>query len=96
MQIYSKKNAKHRRNKCKKNFPIRHPVLRRGKSKESCLFDGDDLETTSHFNLFYDQELNGVISLFKNTTDLFLEKIQYQIRDMAVLENYRRKHWVKH
>lgn len=75
----------------KETFSVRHPVLRSGKPIKSCHFDGDDLDTTIHFGLFYEQELCGVLSLFKNTNDLFAEKIQYQIRGMAVLENCRKK-----
>ncbi|MFE3866899.1 GNAT family N-acetyltransferase [Flavobacterium sp. LS2P90] len=75
----------------KETFSVRHPVLRAGKPKETCHFDGDNFESTVHFGLFLEQELKGVISLFKNITDLFAENIQYQIKGMAVLENYRKK-----
>lgn len=48
----------------KETYIVRHPVLRKGKPLESCLFEGDDLETTHHFGLFLDSELIGIISLY--------------------------------
>lgn len=72
-------------------YSVRHPVLRKGKSIATCHFDGDDLTTTSHFVFFSDQELVGVLSLFKKTNTLFLEKEQSQIRGMAILENQQKK-----
>jgi predicted GNAT family N-acyltransferase len=76
-------------------FLVRHPVLRQGKPVESCHFEGDDLETTQHFGLYIKQELVGIISLFKKSNLHFLEKNQYQIRGMAVLENQRKKDFGK-
>lgn len=70
---------------------VRHLVLRKGKPKESCVFKEDDLESTDHFGLFLKQDLVGIISLYKKTNVLFLEKSQYQIRGMAILENHRKK-----
>jgi len=36
----------------KETYIVRQPVLRKGKPIESCIFEGDDLETTYHFGLF--------------------------------------------
>ena len=72
-------------------FPVRHPVLRNGKPIESCHFDGDELETTKHFGLFFENSLVGVISIFKEKNQLFVEEKQFQIRGMAVLENHQKK-----
>jgi predicted GNAT family N-acyltransferase len=76
-------------------FLVRQPVLRPGKPIESCHFDGDDLETTQHFGLYFNQELVGIISLFKNNIPNFIEKNQYQIRGMAVMENQQKKDFGK-
>lgn len=76
-------------------YSVRLPVLRKGKPIESCHFEGDDLETTQHFGLYLSQELVGIISLFKKNNPSFLEKNQYQIRGMAVLENHRKKDFGK-
>ena len=75
----------------KDTFLVRQPVLRAGKPIESCVFDGDDLETTVHFGLFYDENLAGVISVFENKNDIFNDAFQMQIRGMAVLEQYQKK-----
>ena len=36
---------------------VRHPVLRPGRPIESCHFDGDELLTTSHFGLYFENQL---------------------------------------
>jgi GNAT superfamily N-acetyltransferase len=76
-------------------YLVRLPVLRKGKSIESCQFDGDDLETTRHFGLFLSQELVGIISLFNKSNLIFLENNQRQIRGMAVLELHQKKDFGK-
>lgn len=70
---------------------VRHPVLRFGKPIESCRFEGDYLPTTIHFGLFYEDQLSAVISVFETKNILFLEENQFQIRGMAVLEQYQKK-----
>lgn len=74
-----------------KTFEVRHPVLRSGKPIESCHFDGDDFSSTKHFGLFENEILAGVISLFKQGNAAFANDNQFQIRGMAVLENYRKR-----
>ncbi len=76
-------------------FLGRHPVLRAGKPIESCRFEGDDSETTHHFGLYLDQELVGIISLFKTSNPVFAEPNQYQIRGMAVLQDQQKKDFGK-
>ncbi|NMH27495.1 GNAT family N-acetyltransferase [Flavobacterium silvaticum] len=70
-------------------YAVRHPVLRPGKPVETCVFDGDDLNSTSHFGLFDNSELRGVASLFRNNHPGFREERQFQLRGMAVLEEYQ-------
>lgn len=72
-------------------FSVRHPVLRQGKPIESCFFEGDDAETTVHFGLFLETKLVGVISVFKNKNSIFSAENQFQIRGMAVLQEYQGK-----
>src|SRR5438045_2633414 len=66
-------------------FLVRHPVLRAGKPIESCYFEGDDLATTKHFGLYSKENLVGVVSVFENQSDRFIENHQFQIRGMAIL-----------
>lgn len=72
-------------------FAVRLPVLRPGKPVESCVFDGDDLSTTVHFGIFEDQNLIGVISVFKANSDLLPQNNQFQIRGMAVLDSHQKR-----
>lgn len=70
-------------------YPVRHPVLRSGKPLEACRFDGDDLPSTTHFGLFDGDALAGVASLFQSPHPGFNEPKQFQLRGMAVLEDFR-------
>jgi ribosomal protein S18 acetylase RimI-like enzyme len=72
-------------------YSVRHVVLRKGKPIESCQFDGDDLPTTNHFGYYLNDNLAGIISIFKNNNTIFASNNQYQIRGMAVLEQHQKK-----
>ena len=70
-------------------FPVRSSVLRQGKPIETCFFLGDDAEETTHFGLFKDNSLIGVASVFKVKNESFKKNIQYQLRGMAVLNEFQ-------
>jgi ribosomal protein S18 acetylase RimI-like enzyme len=72
-------------------FLIRHQVLRKGKPIETCLFEGDNFKSTNHFGLFVEHDLVAVVSLFECPNTLFKEQKQFQIRGMAVLEEFQKK-----
>jgi ribosomal protein S18 acetylase RimI-like enzyme len=72
-------------------FSVRHPVLRAGKPVESCQFEGDDLLSTKHFGFFTEENLIGIISIFKNNHPFFKNNPAFQIRGMAVLNNFQKK-----
>ena len=72
-------------------FLVRHPVLRAGKPIESCVFDGDNLPSTKHFGLFVEGKLVGVVSVFKNNNTTFNIENQFQIRGMAVLQEFQKR-----
>ena len=72
-------------------FIVRHPVLRQGKPIESCFFDGDDLPTTKHFGAFIDEKITGAVSVYQNKNVNFNDGNQYQIRGMAVLDDFQKK-----
>lgn len=72
-------------------YPVRHPVLRTGKPIATCRFEGDDLETTQHLGLFANHQLVGVVTLMESTHALFQEKKQFQMRGMAVLNEFQGK-----
>ena len=70
-------------------YVVRHPVLRAGKPLESCIFDGDNLDTTFHLGIYIENKLVGVCSFFKSNNDLFSAEFQYQLRGMAVLDEFQ-------
>ena len=72
-------------------FEVRHPVLRAGRPIETCYFDGDELETTKHFGAFVDEKLTGVLSVYKNKNGNFKAVNPFQIRGMAVLNEFQKK-----
>lgn len=72
-------------------YIVRHPVLRKGKAIETCRFENDELPSTIHFGCFFEGKLVGVVSLFEKSNNLFEEKNQFQLRGMAVLEEYQKK-----
>ena len=74
-----------------KTFAVRHPVLRAGMPVETCYFEGDELPTTTHFGLFLEEKLLGVLSVFKNECPIIESKKAYQYRGMAILAPYQNK-----
>ena len=72
-------------------FEVRHPVLRPGKPIETCLFQGDELATTTHYGLFFEKQLCAVASVFEAKSALVLQPNQFQLRGMAVLDAYQGK-----
>lgn len=72
-------------------YKVRHQVLRQGKPIETCKFEGDDLGTTFHLGLYYYSELIGVVTYMKNTNELFQSVSQYQLRGMAILQQFQGK-----
>lgn len=75
----------------RETFPVRHPVLRPGLPEDSCIFAGDDLETTVHFGLYDNEDIAGVISVFRAANPAFTDELQFQIRGMAVLPQHQKK-----
>ena len=70
-------------------YPVRHIVLRAGKPIESCQFDGDELGSTHHFGYYLNNQIIGVISIFEIKNEQFVAQKSFQIRGMAVLENWK-------
>ena len=70
-------------------YLIRQEVLRKGKPIETCHFDGDTEKNTIHFGFFHHGHIVGVVSVFKSNSTLFNEKLQFQIRGMAVLNEFQ-------
>lgn len=75
----------------KETYAVRHPILRAGKPLESCVFDGDDFETTIHLGLFTHNKLIGISSFLEKKHISFNETTQYQLRGMAILKEFQGK-----
>ena len=72
-------------------YAVRHPVLREGRPIEDCRFDGDDLPTSFHLGLFYEDILVGIASFMENNHNFFSDEHQYQLRGMAVMKSHQGK-----
>ena len=70
---------------------IRHAILRQGQPKATCVFEGDDLNTTFHLGLFHHNQLIGVVSFMLASNEHLPGKHQYQLRGMALLRPYQNK-----
>jgi GNAT superfamily N-acetyltransferase len=73
-------------------IPVRHQVLRKGKPVESCVFDSDEDPNTFHIGAFQADKLIGVATYIKSINSHFSIQKQYQLRGMAVLDQYQGKH----
>lgn len=74
-----------------KVYPVRNLVLRRGKPIESCHFLDDEKVSTKHFGVVLDKKIIAVVSVFEQNNSLFIEKKQFQIRGMAVLDQFQQQ-----
>lgn len=72
-------------------FNIRQEVLRPGRPVDECYFDGDQAKNTFHLGVYVQQKLTGVASFMKNSSPLFTSANQYQLRGMAVIEEYKKQ-----
>jgi predicted GNAT family N-acyltransferase len=70
-------------------YSIRQPVLRPGRPLSECMFAGDDSPDTFHLGAYKNDELIGVASFMKNSNPFFKDHSQYQLRGMAVLQDYK-------
>ncbi len=76
-------------------IPIRHTVLRKGKPVEACPIPQDNLESTFHFGLFYQEKLVGVCTFIIDKSPYFNDNKQYRLRAMGILDSYQGLHFGK-
>lgn len=72
-------------------YPVRQPVLRPGRPARECIFEGDSTSTTLHLGAYVEDRLAGVASYMKNPHRYFDHSVQFQLRGMAVLPEFRNK-----
>lgn len=70
-------------------YPIRHQMLRPGRSIETCRFDGDTDELTFHLGAFIDDKLCSVASFYFRNHPEISEEYQFQLRGMATLQEFQ-------
>lgn len=75
----------------RETLQLRQKVLRPGKPIESCYFENDNIESTQHLGAFFENELVGIISLFRNKHHLFEAHNQIQLRGMAIEPHCQKK-----
>jgi predicted GNAT family N-acyltransferase len=68
-----------------KTYPLRNLVLRTGMPIETCMFKGDELETTFHLSL----DDKCIVSYYLTSNVIYQEEVQYQLRGMATHPDYQ-------
>ncbi|MFT5752474.1 MAG: ribosomal-protein-alanine N-acetyltransferase [Flavobacteriales bacterium] len=71
-------------------WPVRHPVLRKGRPLEDVYMEADEKENTFHIGIFFKETIVGVASFMEDTHPDF-EGTQSRLRGMAVLPEFRKR-----
>lgn len=70
-------------------YPLRKCLLRQGMPQSSVVFEGDGEPYSLHAAFYLEDELIGIASLIRRKSSHFEVERQYQLRGMAVKEEYR-------
>ncbi len=70
-------------------WPVRHPVLRKGRPLKDVYMEADEKESTFHIGIYYKDHIVGVASFMEDINSHF-SGIQSRLRGMAVLPEYRK------
>lgn len=68
---------------------LRQQILRPLLTSADCFIEGDELESTIHLGCFLDDQLVGIVSLYKRVNDSISDDSAYQIRMMACNDRFR-------
>jgi len=71
-------------------YPLRHSILRPNQSMEDCKYSTDYEEGAFHVGAFYQGRLISVASFCMKSHSDFPQKVQYRLRAMATVEEFRR------
>ncbi len=90
--LYKKQNPDYsiKEISAQQTWPVRHPVLRKGRPLEDVYMQADEAPTTFHLGVYYKKELVGVASFMDDSHPEFVGE-QARLRGMAVLPHYRKK-----
>lgn len=73
-------------------YEIRHDILCHGLPIETCYFKEDFDENTFHLGAFSDDKLVSIASFCEKKSENFDDGVQYQLRGLATLPEYRGMH----
>lgn len=71
-------------------WPVRHPVLRKGRPLKDVYMEADEKESTFHLGAYHKNKIVGVASFMEDANPIFTG-VQSRLRGMAVLPAYRKK-----
>ncbi len=74
----------------KDTWPVRHPVLRKGRPLKDVYMEADEQESTFHLGMYYKNNIVGVASFMQDSHTDF-NGTQARLRGMAVLPEFRKK-----
>ena len=76
-------------------YHLRHQILRPHQSINDCKYDGDTDKLTRHFGMYLENELIGIVSIYKSPLNHIEDEECWQIRAMAVTTSVRKKGYAK-
>ncbi|MDO5636517.1 MAG: GNAT family N-acetyltransferase [Myroides sp.] len=70
---------------------MRHKVLKIGQPIETCHFEGDLDEGTTHFGAFLKNELVGAVTMMLKKTNTYKVHPVYRLTGLSILEEHQHK-----
>ena len=84
-------NVKIKKITAKQTYELRHPLLRKGQTLNTCHLSLNNDSKTIHLGAYFETELVGVLSAFNISCPGYKSKNGIQFRAMAVLPSYQGK-----
>ena len=84
-------NIEIRRIEAVQTHALRHAVLRPHQPPQNAIYDGDDEPTTAHFGAFVDEEIVGIVTLFRADSPFEVAGESLQLRGMAVAPEFQKR-----
>ena len=75
----------------KQTYELRHPLLRKGQSYESCNLENDNHPDSIHLGAYISNQLVGILSALPNKCPNYNTPSAIQLRAVAVHPNFQRK-----
>src|SRR5438445_7548216 len=72
-------------------LPLRKKVLKPFLTEEECVNPGDDLTSTYHLGLFYENKLASISTFIQESHPDFPAKFSYRLRGMATDQDFQGK-----